>query len=371
MVELADIFRRHGPAYRQMFKGRIPYVHLEAMHAIEHCRTETLGGHVYRCPDCEELRYAYHSCKNRSCPKCQNAEASQWIETQMASVLPVPYFMVTFTLPQELRFLARSHQKKFYGMMFRASAYALKKLALDPGHLGGLVGMLGVLQTWSRDFGYHPHIHYLVPGGALSLDESEWITPRYKDWLVPEKALAKIFQGKLRAMLKKAGFYDQVARRVWKKQWTVDCEPVGNGPEALKYLAPYIRRVALTNKRIKKLDNGQVTFQVKNRASKSWENRTLGAEEFIRRFLQHVLPKRFQKVRYYGFLHPNHKEQLTLIRHLLGPTLPQEAPVDDGDNEPQEHSTRAETTKDRCRKCGSLLVYLRRIPPMTRAPPDL
>jgi hypothetical protein len=178
MVELADIFQRHGPAYRAKFKDRLLPSHLRAMEAIEHCRTETLGGHVSQCTACGELEYSYHSCKNRHCPKCQNDAATQWLETQRALLLPVPYFLVTFTLPEELRPVARSHQTLLYTLLFQTSARALQTLALDPKYLGGQLGMVGVLHPWTRELAYHPPLHSLVPGGALAPDDSTWHTPR-------------------------------------------------------------------------------------------------------------------------------------------------------------------------------------------------
>jgi hypothetical protein len=202
MVEVADVFRRHGPQYRLKFETRMPKVHLEAMRAIEQCRTPALGGELYACNKCAQLRYSYHSCGNRSCPKCQNEEATRWLEAQKALLLPVPYFMMTFTLPEELRDLARAHQKRIYGIMFRASAAAVLKLARDPRHLGGLVGLLGVLQSWTKDMRYHPHIHYLVPGGALSPDGTAWLEGRYKALACscqsPFEALSRQIQGHAR-----------------------------------------------------------------------------------------------------------------------------------------------------------------------------
>lgn len=369
MVEVADIFRRHGPEYRQKFQERIPKAHLEAMEAIEQCRTEALGGHVYLCTDCGRLQYSYHSCKNRTCPKCQNEDATRWLEKQEALLLPVPYFMITFTLPEELRDLARSNQKTLYGIMFRASADALKGLARDSKHLGGLIGMVGVLQTWTREMLYHPHIHYLVPGGALSVDETTWLAPRYQRWLVPVKALSKLFRGKLKHLLSKAQLKDKGSRRVWKKPWTVHCEPVGTGREVIKYLAPYIRRIAIANSRIKKLEDGNVTFQIRKGNSKTCEDRTITAEEFIRRFLQHVLPKGFQKVRYYGFLSPTCREQLDRIRTILGPDPTQDSPKLEFQELPRQESPSCESGKLRCTECGGPLVHLRQIPPKVREPP--
>jgi hypothetical protein len=366
MVEVADVFRRHGPQYRLKFDNRMAKVHLQAMRAIEHCRTPALGGELYACDKCAQLRYSYHSCGNRNCPKCQNEEATRWLEAQKALLLPVPYFMMTFTLPEELRDLARGHQKLLYGIMFRASAAAVMNLARDPRHLGGLVGLVGVLQSWTKEMSYHPHIHYLVPGGALSPDGTAWLECRYKDWLVPVKALSKLYRGKFRAMLAKAGLLDRVARRVWKKPWTVHCEPVGTGREVIKYLAPYIRRIAITNSRIKSLDGDRVTFQLKN-----GQQRTLTAEEFIRRLLQHVLPKGFQKVRYYGLLSPTCRARLQDAKKLLRSTAPEENQKDPlVPQDPETPTVGSRQDKRRCEKCGGMLVFVRRLEANERAPPQ-
>lgn len=315
MIELAEIFRQHGPAYRNKFKRRIPVSHLKAMAAIEQCRTEALGGHVYSCDACDQTRYSYHSCKNRHCPKCQNQAGQQWLEKQQALLLPVPYFMVTFTLPEGLRALARRHQRQVYDFLFQTSA-ALQQLAHDPRFVGGQIGGLGVLQTWTRDLTYHPHVHYLVPGGGLSTDGPSWCRAR-NAFFVHVNPLSRLFRAKFRAALQQAKLLDQVPASVWRQAWVVHCQPVGSGQAALKYLAPYVFRVALSNRRILKLQEGQVTFRYRDRATRRWKTRTLPAEEFIRRFLQHVLPKGFQKVRYYGFFSPGQRHRLAQVRALL------------------------------------------------------
>ena len=197
MTELADIFRQYGPGYREQFGKRMPPSHLQAMRDIERCRTAELGGQVYHCPDCQETIYRYHSCRNRHCPKCQNGKAEEWLCAQQDLLLPVPYFMLTFTLPQELRSLARANQHLFYNTLFRASANATKKLAADPRFIGGQIGMVGVLHTWGRNLCYHPHVHYLVPCGGLSQDGDTWL-PGKPDFLLPVKALGKIFRAKFR-----------------------------------------------------------------------------------------------------------------------------------------------------------------------------
>lgn len=321
MIELAEIFRQHGPAYREKFKGRIPASHMKAMTAIEQCRTEALGGHVYSCEDCGESHYSYHSCKNRHCPKCQNDAGQQWLVKQQALLLPVPYFMVTFTLPEGLRTLARSNQRQIYNLLFRTSAAALQQLAHDPRFVGGQMGCLGVLQTWTGDLTYHPHVHYLVPGGGLSADGQTWRRAR-NAFLVHVKPLSRLFRAKFRAALQQAGLLQQVPPQVWRQEWVVHCQPVGTGQAALKYLAPYVFRVALSNRRILKLQNGQVTFRYRDRATRRWKTRTLPAEEFIRRFLQHVLPKGFQKVRYYGFFSAGQRHRLQQARRLLDAASP-------------------------------------------------
>jgi hypothetical protein len=320
VIELAEIFRRYGPAYREKFKGRIPAGHLKAMAAIEQCRTEALGGHVYICEQCDETRYSYHSCKNRHCPKCQNEEGQAWLARQSDLLLPAPYFMVTFTLPEGLRTLARKHQRLVYDLLFQTSVAALQQLARDPRFVGGQIGLLGVLQTWAGDLAYHPHVHYLVPGGGLSADGQTWRRAR-NAFFVHVKPLSRLFRAKFRAALKQAELAQQVPPQVWRQEWVVHCQPVGSGQAALKYLAPYVFRVALSNRRILKLQDGQVTFRYRDRATRHWKTRTLPAEEFIRRFLQHVLPKGFQKVRYYGFFSAGQRPRLQQVLQLLGPAM--------------------------------------------------
>src|SRR6266511_989241 len=302
MLEVADIFRLHGPEYRAKFGSRMLPSHRRAMQNIEQCRTAALGGKVYLCEPCHELRYSYHSCKNRHCPKCQNEQANEWLEQQQQLLLPVPHFLVTFTLPAELRAVARSNQKTIYNLLFRASSAALLQLAQDPRLVGARLGMVGVLHTWTRQLLYHPHVHYIVTGGGLT-DDGRWRSS-HKDFLVPVKALSPIFRAKFRDGLKQTELFSQVNARVWQQDWVVHSEPVGSGQQAFKYLAPYIFRVALSNNRLRKLQDGQVTFAYKESASDQLKRCTVTAEEFIRRFLQHVLPPRFIQVRYYGLLSP-------------------------------------------------------------------
>jgi hypothetical protein len=334
------------------------------MHDIEQCRTEALGGQLYDCDTCRDDHDSYHSCQNRHCPTCQNDQAHAWLENQKSLLLPVPHFMVTFTLPAELRALARRHQKTLYNILFRSSSEALQELALDPRFLGGRIGMVGVLHTWTRDLRYHPHVHYIVPGGGLSADD-RWL-PSRPDFLVHVKPLSVLFRAKFRDALHKTDLFPLVDAQVWNKDWVVHCEPVGRGAEAFRYLAPYIFRVAISNNRILTLKEGAVTFQYKESATDQVKTCTLPAEEFIRRFLQHVLPARFIKVRYYGILSPGNRHMLHRAREVLGArtvqitTLAQHAegnaPTDARD-------------APRCPTCGSILLLVETLRRRSRWPP--
>lgn len=358
MLEVADIFRLHGPDYRAKFSTRMLPSHLRAMQDIEQCRTESLGGQVYFCNQCQAQRYSYHSCKNRHCPKCQNEQANQWLEEQKSLLLPVPYSLVTFTLPDELRAIARSHQKTIYNLLFRASSAALLQLALDPRFVGGRLGMVGVLHSWTRQLLYHPHVHYIVTGGGLTAD-GRWRASR-RDFLVPVKALSKIFRAKLRDELKKTELFAQVEARVWQKDWVVHSEPVGSGEQAFKYLAPYIFRVAISNHRLLKLEHGNVTFSYKESATDQLKSAKVTAAEFIRRFLQHVLPPRFIKVRYYGLLSPKHRQLLQRARLLLAAAT--------GKLKSKHLKLIEPLAPLRCPHCGGPLSLLSPLAPRGRAP---
>ena len=347
MLEVADIFRLHGPAYREKFGERMLPSHRRAMQDIETCRTESLGGQLYFCAQCDQQRYSYHSCKNRHCPKCQNDQANEWLKEQSELLLPTHHFLVTFTLPAELRPLARSHQKTIYNLLFRASAAALQSLAQDPRFVGARLGMVGVLHTWTRQLLYHPHIHYIVTGGALT-DDGHWRTAR-KDFLVPVKALSPIFRAKFREALKQTELLTQVPPRIWRKDWVVHSEPVGSGQQAFQYLAPYIFRVALSNSRLCNLHDGQVTFAYKASATDQLKHCTVTADEFIRRFLQHVLPPRFIKVRYYGLLSPAQRHLLLKARRLLSVT---------SNLKPEAVKTTELTALLCCPHCGGPLTLL-------------
>ncbi len=361
MVDLAEIFRLHGPEYRAKFGDRMLPSHQRAMHDIAHCRTEALGGQLYQCASCQESHYSSHSCKNRHCPKCQNDQAEQWLANQQRLLLPVTHFLLTFTLPEELRAVARSHQKTIYNSLFRSSAEALQALAWEPRFVGGRVGMVGVLHTWTRDLRYHPHVHYIVTGGGLATDDT-W-RPSRPDFLVPVKALSVLFRAKFRDELKKPALFSLVDEQVWQKDWVVHCEPVDRGQEAFRYLAPYIFRVAISNNRILTLAEDEVTFQYKESATDQVKTSTVPAEEFIRRFLQHVLPDRFVKVRYYGLRSPSNRPRLKQARQLLGSSAVETKTSGTGG------AVKDPTAAPRCPRCGSPLILVQTRRPMGRLPP--
>jgi hypothetical protein len=257
------------------------------------------------------------SCGNRHCPTCQQGKAKAWLEKQTAALLPCPYFLLTFTLPAALRPFVRSHPRVCYAALFAASSEALKKLAADPKHLGSRrCGFFGVLHTWGRTLDYHPHVHYVVPGGGLSADGSQWLSSR-ADFFLPVRPLSIVFRAKFRDAMKQAGLYGKIDAAVWKQDWVVHSRPAGDGAASLKYLAPYVFRVAISDRRIVSFDQETVTFSYRKSGSRRWRKMKLEAMEFIRRFLQHVLPCGFQKVRHYGFLSPRSSLSVEAIRWLL------------------------------------------------------
>lgn len=322
MPELADIFRLHGSEYLEKYRNRIPLIHKKVIFRIQHCRTGTFGGEIYRCNKCQRFHFSYYSCGDRNCPKCQNEQVSLWIEKQNLFLLPVPYFLVTFTLPRELRLWAKANQKLFYNILFKSSAAALKKLARDHKYLGADIGFMGILHTWTRDLRYHPHIHYLIPAGGLSPDKLKWIPARYQSFLLPVKALSVIFRAKFKELLVKSNLANQISQSTWHNDWVVHCKPVGTGKQTIKYLAPYVYRIAISNNRILNLENRKVTFKYKDGKTGNWQLNTLDVLCFIQRFLQHVLPHGFVKIRYFGFLGSNNRQQLDYIKSLFKDHLP-------------------------------------------------
>jgi putative transposase/transposase-like zinc-binding protein len=252
LLEVADIFRRHGAAYRQKFAKRLLPRHLRAMAAIESCRTAALGGQVFRCDHCDQKLYAYHSCKNRHCPKCHGEQTRRWLNTQRGRLLlNCSFYHLTFTLPEEMRPLARAHSKVIYRLLMQAAAAAILKLARDPRYLGAATpGLLAVLHTWTRAMLYHPHVHLLVTAGGISGDGAAWVQPKHPRFFLPERPLSAIFRGKFRYRLRKAGLYALVPKTAWEKSWVVDCKYAGRGEKVLHYLGRYLFRIAIANSRL-------------------------------------------------------------------------------------------------------------------------
>lgn len=317
MLEVADIFREAGVAYRRTFGSRMLPSHRKAMRDIEACRTKALGGHLRLCDCCHKEQYSYHSCRNRHCPKCHTDQTRRWLAKQQSRLLPCSYFLLTFTFPQQLRPLARSHQKLLYGILMTCAAEALLKLAADPQYLGARPGIMAVLHTWTRAMFYHPHAHLLVTGGGLTPDRKRWITPKHPRFLVPAYALSEIFRAKVKDALRHAGLLDQIPSAVWRRRWVVHAQHAGSGQKVLEYLSRYLFRIAIVNSRIEKFQDQQVTFRYRDNHSGSLKRCTLTAQEFIARFLQHVLPRGLVKIRYCGLCSPARIRDLEAARALL------------------------------------------------------
>lgn len=317
MSQISEVFRSFGPEYIQLFGDAMPAEHRKVIDAIIECRTESFGMVVYQCDECGSYHTVFRSCGNRHCPTCQNHKTRQWLEKQIERQLPGHHFMVTFTEPEQLRRFIRCNQRIAYAAMFKASSQTLKKLTPDEKYIGGdFPGFFGVLHTWGRKLQYHPHIHYIVPGGALSKDDGKWHSSRI-DFYLPVRAMSKIFMEKFRDEMKKAGLFSSIPSEVWKLEWNINCQAIGSSEQCLKYLAPYVFKVAISDSRIVKVEDRKVFFRYKKNGSDRWSTMHLDAMEFLRRFLQHVLPTGFMKIRYYGFLHPSSSVPLEEIRKLI------------------------------------------------------
>ncbi len=373
-LEVADIFRRHGAAWRDANRGHVSLAQLKVMSAIERCRTAALGGHVARCENdaCGHVHVAFNSCRNRHCPKCQGSAARRWLADREAELLPVGYFHVVYTLPSELRDVAFQNKRVVYGLLMKAAAETTLQIAADPKRLGARIGITSVLHTWGSAMTHHPHVHMIVPGGGLSPDGSRWISSR-GNFLVHVNVLARLFRGKMLAMLADAHadgrlrFFNALAnladKGAFKRflgplrhiKWVVYCKPPFAGPvEVLRYLSRYTHRVAISNRRLLTVDDGSVAFRWKDYRDDGlarWKTMTLAPAEFIRRFLVHVLPKGFHRIRHYRLLaNGNRAEAIAAARTLLGVAVA--APAADAaattDSEPQ-----AQILPTPCPCCGT------------------
>jgi len=367
VVEVADIFRRYGSEYLQKFGQRMPHSHRRAFKDILRCRTPALGGHVFECDNCGRQQYAYHSCRNRSCPKCHKSDIQAWLQAREKELLPVPYYHVIFTLPHELRAFARRHQQKVYGLLIKSAAHSIVKLAADPRFVGGRVGVMAVLHTWGSNLSYHLHVHCLVTGGGLSSEGHTWM-PARDDYLVPVKALSRLFRGNFLGRIRRQFEDINLPKSTRQKEWVVHCKPAVQGScTVLNYLARYIHRVAITNSRIVSADNGKVTFRYKDSGGAHPKTMTVSAEEFIRRFLQHVLPAGVHKVRYYGLWSPSNRKKLCKLQQILIPSGNDQQVrfVEDTDT---QVSVQSEPRP--CPHCQKgTLIWIRRLPHQGRAPP--
>ena len=341
--EVADIFRQHGSAYRE--SHRLSRAQMRVMRAIEVCRTAVLGGHRDRCDACGHLEISYNSCRNRHCPKCQTLRKEQWIEARREDLLPVPYFHVVFTIPAALNPLVSMNQKVLYDLLFRSVSETLMTLSRDPRHLGARIGVIGILHTWGQNLMDHPHIHGVVTGGGLSPDGSRWVSCR-KGFFLPVRVMSALFRGKFLDLLKKCfaagdlvfpgtishlkepGTFEAFRRKLYHQQWVVYCKPPFDGAVGvLQYLGRYTHRTAISNNRILALRDGAVSFLWRDYADHNRQKTmTLTAEEFIRRFLLHVLPPRYVRIRHFGLLANRNKDAIAVCLKILsgGTTIPRE-----------------------------------------------
>lgn len=316
MPEMADILRRYGAHYLKHHGSKVLPSHRRAIRAILACRTAAMGGELYGCPDCDDFVYRYHSCRHRACPKCHSQQTRNWLEARRNELIDAPYFHIVFTVPSQLRRFIRSNQRILYAVLMRAAFQALQDLAWDPKFLGGRIGALCILHTWTRTLGHHPHVHILVPGVGLDRD-GRACTAR-QSFLVPTRALSTIFAAKFIAMARKELPKGARIPRTPKK-WHCFVKPAINGGDrVLQYLARYVFRHAITNSRIVSIDDGRVCFRYQNSETRKWAVMELEADEFLRRFLQHVLPSRFHKVRYFGLWHPRCRDDLHRLITLFG-----------------------------------------------------
>jgi hypothetical protein len=386
-LEVADIFRARGPAWREANAGHLSLGQLKVMSAIERCRTAALGGHVAACRDCGHIHVAYNSCRNRHCPKCQGAAAKDWLAARQADLLPVPYYHVVFTLPAPVADIAYQNKAAVYDILFKAAAETLLTIAADPKHLGARIGLTAVLHTWGSALTHHPHVHCIVPGGGISPDGKRWVSCR-PGFFLPVRVLSRLFRrlfleklaaahqaGQLRffnhlAQLQNHDAFADLLAPLRKIDWVVYAKRPFAGPEAvLAYLARYTHRVAIANSRLVAFDGRSVTFKWKDyraNGKQRYKLMTLPAEEFIRRFLIHVLPQGFHRIRHYGlFANGGRAGNLTRARELLNVPAPQD------EREPITEADEPPSLAQPCPCCGGPMIVIETFEPghAPRAPP--
>jgi hypothetical protein len=373
-VELADVIRRFAPQYIAQYGQRMMPSQKKALSDIAACCTPERGGRLYRCDDCDEMFWRYHCCRNRACPKCHGSQIKQWLAERQAELLPCAYFHAVVTVPKELRAAFRRNQKLLYGLLMQVSAAAVKDLCAEKRLLGALPGILSVLHTWNGRLAYHPHVHLLITGGGITADGEHW-EPARGEFLVPVDLLSRKIAAQFCAALKAAAptVFAAIPASVWRRKWVSFCKHYGHGNDAvLSYLSRYVFRTAITNARILGMDQTHVTFRWKDRTAGAWCTERLPGVEFLRRFLQHVLPRGFHKVRYYGLWHPSKREQSDRAWVLLILTTPAETaqprrivgltdalnqawePIDRALDEGSDH----DVAVPRCPHCGSCRTRL-------------
>lgn len=370
-LEVADIIRAAGDSFIERNQNHLAWPQLKVLRAIRDCRTAALGGHVDRCSGCGYQAISYNSCRNRHCPKCQTAAREQWLAERSRDLLPVPYFHVVFTLPHDLSAMALQNKKVVYDLLFRASAQTLLDIAADPKYLGARIGFLSVLHTWGQNLQHHPHVHCVVAGGGLSADGSRWIQAR-SGFFLPVRVLSKVFRGKFVDALKRRfrsgelafhgalhnladrRLFSKFLRQLFRQKWVVYAKRPFGGPEhVLQYLARYTHRVAISNHRLIAFEKGTVTFRWRDYAHGNKKRRmTLTADEFLRRFLLHFLPRGFIRIRHFGFLSNRHRATLVpLCRRLVN-----ETPA------PSENATSIETAHTwACPRCKAPMILVEKL----------
>ena len=370
-VELADVVRRFGGEYQSQYGQRMMPSQKRALADIEACCTKQLGGRQYHCDDCTESFWVYHSCRNRACPKCHAKQTQQWLAKRQAELLPCDYYHAVATVPSELRDVFRRHQKLMYGLLMRVSAEAVQELCAKKRHLGALPGILSIFHSWNGQLQYHPHVHMLITGGGVSSDGQHWEPARGK-FLVPVRLLSRKIAAKFRDALRKEEpeLFATISSAAWRREWVSFCKHYGRGNEAvLKYLSRYVFRTAISNARILAMDDTHVTFRWKDRNSNTWQTERIAGVAFLRRFLQHVLPRGFHRCRYYGLWHASKRDLSSRAWLLLILQKPMDATVPitiakliDELNQPgEDEDLKAHHDDDRtpcCPHCGSARTTL-------------
>ncbi|HEX9760861.1 MAG TPA: transposase [Candidatus Acidoferrales bacterium] len=374
-LRLHEALVQHGPAYLERFGATMPARQRAVLQKLLQCRTAALGGALHQCPQCGQRHFTYHSCNDRHCPQCGREESEEWLAAQQALLLPVPYFLVTFTVPEPLRAWLRSHPALGYDLLFDASAQALQDLAGNPKRLGATLGMLGVLHTWSRTLIHHPHVHFLVAGGGLSRDQRTWVSAK-PNFLLPVKALSDRCRNLFRHTLQKENpeALRQIPASTWKQRWVVHSAAVGSGANALRYLSRYVFKTATGNRALPVRPDGRLRWRYRDSATRAWRHVDLEPFELLRRFLQHVLPRGFHRVRRFGWWHPGGRKKRNRVRALLRqkPVLTEaeqaawQPPAGDVPEPADSQLSTFNSQPLKCARCGAALVLVDRWRPGQR-----